>query len=71
MALFRNNRSKRSQPYCLQQQQDLEARRTLLGRARKGDGQAQVDLMALYGVRVSSGVGAKGPAVAFRIDTGG
>ena len=55
MALFRNNRSKRSRPYCLRQQQDLEARRTLLTRARKGEGQAQADLMALYGVRVSSG----------------
>ncbi|GAC1397819.1 MAG: hypothetical protein NVSMB52_11400 [Chloroflexota bacterium] len=55
MALFRNNRSKRSRPYCLQQQQDLEARRTLLEHARKGDSQAQMDLMALYGVRVYSG----------------
>ena len=62
MPLFRNNRSKRSQPYCLQQQQDLEARRTLLARARKGDGQAQVDLMALYGVRSLGASVTKGPA---------
>jgi len=61
MPLFRNNRSKRSQPYCLQHQQDLEARRALLARARKGDGQAQVDLMALYGVRVSRGSERRGP----------
>jgi len=33
----------------------------LLARARKGDGQAQVDLMALYGVRVSRGSERRGP----------
>jgi len=42
----------RSRPYPLNQEAVPEARSTLLARARKGDSQAQVNLMELYGVRV-------------------
>lgn len=47
-------RSKRSRPYALTQVAELEARATLLARARKGDSNAQANLMRLYGVRVYS-----------------
>lgn len=47
-------RSKRSRPYALNQETALEARATLLGRARKGDSKAQANLMDLYRVRVYS-----------------
>lgn len=54
MALLRSKRSKRSRPYCVQQQEELVMRHTLLAHARNGDNQAQKDLMTLYGVRVYS-----------------
>lgn len=41
----------RSRPYPPNQEAVSEARSTLLARARKGDSQAQVNLMVLYGVR--------------------
>jgi hypothetical protein len=47
-------RSKRSRPYALNQVAELEARATLLARARKGDSEAQANLKKLYGVRVYS-----------------
>ena len=47
-------RSKRSQPYALNQVAELQARATLLARARKGDSKAQANLMKLYGARVYS-----------------
>jgi hypothetical protein len=47
-------RSKRSRPYALKQIAESEARATLLARARKGDSQAQANLMKLYGARVYS-----------------
>jgi hypothetical protein len=47
-------RSKRSRPYALNQKAELEARATLLARARTGDSHAQANLMRLYGVRVYS-----------------
>jgi len=47
-------RSKCSRPYALSQVAELEARATLLARARKGDSRAQAYLMKLYGVRVYS-----------------
>jgi hypothetical protein len=42
----------RSRPYPPNQEAVSETRSTLLARARKGDSQAQVNLMDLYGVRV-------------------
>lgn len=42
----------RSRPYPPNQEAVSEARSTLLARARKGDSQAQVNLMDLHGVRV-------------------
>jgi hypothetical protein len=47
-------RTKRSRPYSLNQEVELEARGTLLARARQRDSKAQVALMALYGARVYS-----------------
>ena len=45
-------RGKLNVPYFLKQKKELEARNTLLRRARKGDSQAQRALMDLYGLGV-------------------
>lgn len=47
-------RPKRIQPHIPSQEEELESRRVLMARARKGDRKAQRELMDLYGVRLYS-----------------
>ena len=49
MPLFPIIAAKEASPIVFSSNSNLEARRALLARARKGDGQAQVDLMASMG----------------------